>query len=108
MFKEIVCIIRSQIKFSTGKPLDNGRVAMIKEGTDFLIKGLNSLHVLIRKLKIEDIEVLFHPFLTTKAEGMGLGLAICRSIIEYHRGEMWFTRNPEGGSTFHFTVPAAA
>jgi signal transduction histidine kinase len=51
---------------------------------------------------------LFHPFLTTKAEGMGLGLAICRSIIEYHRGEMWFTRNPEGGSTFHFTVPAAA
>lgn len=51
---------------------------------------------------------LFHPFLTTKSEGMGLGLAICRSIIEYHRGEMWFTRNPEGGSTFHFTVPAAA
>jgi hypothetical protein len=50
---------------------------------------------------------LFHPFLTTKADGMGLGLAICRSIIEYHRGEMWFTRNPEGGSTFHFTVPAA-
>jgi hypothetical protein len=50
---------------------------------------------------------LFHPFLTTKTEGMGLGLAICRSIIEYHRGEMWFTRNPEGGSTFHFTVPAA-
>ena len=53
-------------------------------------------------------ERLFHPFLTTKSEGMGLGLAICRSIIEYHRGEMWFTRNPEGGSTFHFTVPVAA
>ena len=51
---------------------------------------------------------LFQPFYTTKAEGLGLGLAICRSIIEYHRGEMWFTRNPEGGSTFHFTLPAAA
>src|SRR5690606_14294371 len=66
MFKEIVCIIKSQIKFSTGQPFYYGRVAMIKEGTDFLIKGLNSLHVLIRKLKIEDIEVLFHPFLTNR------------------------------------------
>ncbi len=51
---------------------------------------------------------LFYPFVSSKADGMGLGLAICRSIVEYHRGELWFTRNPEGGSTFHFTVPRAA
>lgn len=53
-------------------------------------------------------ERLFQPFTSTRPEGMGLGLAICRSIIEYHRGDMWFTRNPGGGSTFHFTLPAAA
>lgn len=51
---------------------------------------------------------LFQPFVSTRPEGMGLGLAICRSIIEYHRGDMWFTRNPDAGSTFHFTLPAAA
>jgi signal transduction histidine kinase len=51
---------------------------------------------------------LFQPFLSSKAGGLGLGLAICRSIVEYHRGELWFTRNPEGGTTFHFTLPVAA
>jgi signal transduction histidine kinase len=50
---------------------------------------------------------LFQPFYTSKPGGLGLGLAMCRSIVEYHRGELWFTRNPEGGTTFHFTLPGA-
>ncbi len=50
---------------------------------------------------------LFQPFYTSKPGGLGLGLAMCRSIVEYHRGELWFTRNPEGGTTFHFTLPVA-
>lgn len=49
---------------------------------------------------------LFAPFHTTKATGMGLGLSICRSIIEAHGGKIWVTDTPGGGTTFHFTLNA--
>jgi C4-dicarboxylate-specific signal transduction histidine kinase len=48
---------------------------------------------------------LFSPFFTTKESGMGMGLNICRSIIELHEGHLWFTRRGHGGSRFHFTLP---
>jgi two-component system sensor histidine kinase DctS len=50
-------------------------------------------------------EKLFSPFFSTKIEGMGMGLNICRSIIEFHRGRLWVEDNPEGGSIFIITLP---
>ncbi|MDH5834458.1 sensor histidine kinase [Luteimonas kalidii] len=52
-------------------------------------------------------EQLFSPFFTTKSDGLGIGLAICRSIIEYHEGRLFFEPRTGGGSVFAFTLPRA-
>jgi two-component system sensor kinase FixL len=52
-----------------------------------------------------DIERLFEPFYTTKREGLGMGLSISRRIVASHGGTLEASNNPEGGSTFAFTMP---
>jgi two-component system, LuxR family, sensor kinase FixL len=52
-------------------------------------------------------EKLFQPFVTTKANGMGVGLSVCHAIVEAHGGRLWVEDNPAGGTVFRFTVRRA-
>ena len=53
----------------------------------------------------EALEQVFEPFYTTKSHGMGLGLAVCRTILTAHGGKLWATNNPGRGAAFHFELP---
>ncbi|MCH8044154.1 MAG: PAS domain S-box protein, partial [Planctomycetes bacterium] len=58
-------------------------------------------------IPVESSEQVFDAFFSSKSEGMGMGLAISRTIIESHGGRLWWTPNPNRGVTFHFTLPMA-
>jgi PAS domain S-box-containing protein len=58
-------------------------------------------------IPVERLPHVFESFFTTKEEGMGLGLAIARSIIDLHDGRIWAENNGDGGAAFHFTLPVA-
>jgi signal transduction histidine kinase len=68
------------------------------------------LHVVVRDtgpgLDSSNLERVFDAFYTTKPGGLGIGLSICRSIIEAHRGRLWATANAPRGVAFQFTLPA--
>jgi len=55
----------------------------------------------------EHADKIFQPFFTTKEQGLGMGLAICRNIVATHGGRLWAADNDGGGTRFHFTLPVA-
>ena len=72
--------------------------------------GKNAVHVSIADtgngIDIADLHCIFRPMFTTKARGMGMGLSICKSIIESHDGKIWVTGAAHRGSIFQFELPA--
>jgi PAS domain S-box-containing protein len=83
-----------QLRILTAKHNENAvRVSVRDQGT-----GIDQAH----------IASIFEAFFTTKPEGMGMGLSICRSIIEAHGGRLWAENNPDQGATVSFTIPASS
>ena len=80
-----------ELRISTGKDASNGVLVTVRDSGP----GLDPTSV----------ERLFEAFYTTKPDGMGMGLSICRSIIEAHGGRLWATANEPRGAVFQFTLP---
>jgi two-component system CheB/CheR fusion protein len=59
-----------------------------------------------RGIPPESLTCIFDSFYTTRPDGMGLGLSVCRLIIDAHHGILWAENNPDGGASFHFVLPA--
>ncbi len=100
----LVNLIRNAIDAMRAVPEAQRRLtiaATLEAGADVLIsvadRGCG--------LPTPDNEELFTPFYTTKGEGLGLGLAICRSVAESHKGRLWAAGNAEGGATFYLAIP---
>jgi PAS domain S-box-containing protein len=92
----------------------NGVEAMRSVQTRVLKVQTHQTNPSLVRVSIEDtgtgidpsnIDRVFKPFFTTKANGMGMGLVICRSIIEEHEGRIWVSRGVNGGSVFQFELP---
>ena len=85
-------------------PLDGRRVVLRTEpdGDHRVIVAVRDRGVGLRS---DELDKIFQPFYTTKSDGLGMGLAISRSIIEAHGGRLWAENNSDRGATFYFTVP---
>jgi signal transduction histidine kinase len=59
-------------------------------------------------ISVQDADQVFNPLFTTKSDGMGMGLSICRAIIEAHGGRLWFSPNSPHGAVFRFTLQISA
>jgi len=82
-----------ELLISTGKVEPGGALVAVRDSGP----GLEALM----------LERVFESFYTTKPTGFGLGLSICRSIIEAHGGRLWASKNQRRGATFQFTLPGA-
>jgi signal transduction histidine kinase len=98
-------LIRNGIE-AMDEAVDGARALEIHSSRD----GRDAIRIEVRDAGpgIKNSDRLFEPFFTTKEHGMGMGLAICRSIVESHGGRLWAEKNEPQGSTFIFTLPVRA
>ena len=87
-----------------GQPVDRRRIAIstISENPNGILVSISDSG---GGIPPDTRETIFSPFHTTKSSGMGLGLSICKSILEAHGGKIFAENNPDGGAIFSFILP---
>jgi signal transduction histidine kinase len=88
----------------TGRPREL-RIQTLEHGSDQIRVAVQDSGPGIEP---ENIDRVFNAFFTTKPDGIGMGLSICRSIVEAHGGRLWATANVPHGATFQLTLPVYA
>jgi two-component system sensor kinase FixL len=94
-------LMRNAIEAMEGRPRRELTIAARATGSDLVTIDVTDTGAGIAP---EIANQLFQPFITTKRTGMGVGLSICRTIVEAHGGQIWVEPNPKGGTIFRFTL----
>ena len=113
---QILKVLTNLLKNAGEAMLDIKRLESIIDIEVYCNQELNMVHISVRDsgpgVNHDIAQHIFDPFFTTKPKGLGMGLAICRSIIEANGGELWLEKNTpsktNAGATFHLTLPLAA
>jgi two-component system sensor kinase FixL len=100
----VINLLRNAIDAMKGARRRELRVAVVSQGDGFTLVSVSDTG---SGMSDEVRGRLFEPFMTTKKDGMGVGLSICRTIVEAHGGSIWAENNADGGATFNFTMPLA-
>jgi len=98
----LVNLVRNAIEAMSGAPQRDLLITTRRHGSDMVVVSVADTG---SGLSPEVAENLFKPFLTTKTQGMGVGLSISRTIVEAHGGEIWAENGAAGGAVFSFTLP---
>lgn len=105
---QIQQVVLNLIRNAMDAMADTKRPILILET---LTRGDDAAEIVVRDtgsgIPVEIAKRIFDPFISTKENGMGMGLALCRSIVQRHGGRIWVEPNMKGGSSFHFTLPLA-
>lgn len=99
----LINLIRNAAEAMAGQPDRKLSITAVRQGDQVAVSVADSGPGLSQDVRAK----LFQPFVTTKPQGMGVGLSVCRTIAEAHGGQLWAEDPPSGGAVFRFTVPWA-
>jgi signal transduction histidine kinase len=100
-------LVQNGMQALESQPTSRRRTVQIEVAADHEGAVFVAVHDNGPGIDVDVLSTIFEPFVSTKPEGMGMGLAICRAIIDAHGGRLWCQSSPGEGSTFRFTLPAS-